>query len=71
MKWTPITEKLPDDYMPVYVTIELDGKRVVADSYYNAGNKSFVMDTYSDYAEGEVLAWMPWYKPEPWKGETK
>ena len=24
---------------------------------------------YTDYKDGEVLAWMPWFKPEPWKGE--
>lgn len=66
--WTKATEKLPDDYMPLFVTIEKDGKRVVVDSYFNAGSKTFIRDTYSDYAEGKVLAWMPWRKPDPWKG---
>lgn len=67
--WTKASEKLPDDYMPLYVTIEKDGKRVVEDSYFNAGDKVFVKDLYSNYAEGEVLAWMPWGILEPWKGK--
>lgn len=69
-RWIPVTERLPDEYIPIHVTIKKDGERVVADSYFNAGSKTFVLDTYSDYAEGEVLAWMPWIKPEPWKGDA-
>ena len=68
-RWIPVTEALPDDYMPVHVTIVRDGERVVEDSYFNAGSKGFLCDEYSDYKDGEVLAWMPWFKPEPWKGE--
>ena len=69
--WIPVTERLPDEYIPVHVTIKKDGERVVADSYFNAGSKTFVRDTYSDYSEGQVLAWMPWSKPDPWKGDAE
>ena len=69
VRWIPVTEALPDDYMTVHVTIVRDGKRVVVDSYYNAGSKCFARGVYTDYKDGEVLAWMPWFKPEPWKGE--
>lgn len=71
MKWIPVTQRLPRYYGVVYVTIVENGKRVVDNSYFDAERKIFVKDTYSDYKDGEVLAWMPFYKPNPWKGDAE
>lgn len=59
LRWTPCSEKLPEDSGRYLVTFERDGKRAVDwDIYYSSG-----------WLWEPVIAWMQF--PEPYEGEVE
>ena len=78
VKWTPVTEALPEEKTEVLVTVHFDGYK---DAYTNlkptdyVGIASQIDGEWSAYDDEykvaprkhHVIAWMP--LPEPWRGE--
>lgn len=70
-KWIPISEKLPEDYQRVLITIvNCHGDNLVRVAQYIKRNKIFKVKENGEWwkvGEERLLAWMP--LPEPYKGE--
>lgn len=77
-KWIPVSERLPKPYTWVYVTCHSlvnDWDDWVIDTIYEPQPKG---SHYSDWGniemlndgECEVIAWMEWISPEPYKQEV-
>lgn len=71
--WIPVSEKLPEDYQRVLITIvNYHGDNVVrVAEYYKRRKKFQVKENSESWEVGEegLLAWMP--LPEPYKAGSK
>lgn len=71
--WIPVTEKLPEDYQRVLITVvNYDGDKVVRVAVYYDLKKIFkVKENNESWKVGEegLLAWRP--LPEPYKTESE
>ena len=72
-QWVPCSERLPGEYMQFYATVKslVDNReRWVIEGMYTTiwqwGKIPMI-----DIGEAEVIAWMPKYLPEPWRGDAE
>jgi len=75
-KWIPVSERLPEEFQRVLVTIvNYNGNKVVrVAEYYNMKGRKGVFQIKENHEQWEVgeeglLAWMP--LPEPYKAESE
>lgn len=72
-RWIPVSERLPEDYQRVLVTIvNYNGDKVVRVAEYHNKRKRFqIKENDEQWKVGEkgLLAWMP--LPEPYKVESE
>ena len=71
--WIPVTEKLPEDYQRVLITVvRYDGEKNVRVAKYRSKFKTFdCLENHEQWEVGEegLLAWQP--LPEPYQEEKE
>ena len=65
-EWTPVKKALPKKNMPVWVTTEWGE---VTDGERWSDCKWFIGCGERNACNNDILAWMPYYSPKPYKGE--
>ena len=66
-EWIPVKKALPENNMPVWVTTEWGE---VTDGERWSDCKWFIGCGERNACDDDILAWMPYYSPKPYKGET-
>lgn len=71
-RWIPVSERLPEPYSTVLITIKTRDYATEPWGYYTdvADYQEDGWTTFNDWDEGQeyyITAWMP--LPEPWEGE--
>ena len=70
-RWTPCSERLPEDNTLVLVTVKVRNREPKVRSGYYYMNGHFHIDNGDSWEarDKELIAWMP--LPEPWKAESE
>lgn len=72
-KWIPVSKAVPPKYQWIYVTRysnpERTDKKVYIMERCRDGYYKFVNNISIEIPENEIIAWMPYVDPEPYKGE--
>ena len=66
-EWIPVKKALPEKNMSVWVTTEWGE---VTDGERWSDCKWFIGCGERNACNNDILAWMPYYSPKPYKGET-
>lgn len=70
-EWIPVSETLPEDETLLYWTTHEDGS-IVLHGYTKRNGFIYnweVDDLEKRKRQGQVIAWIPIFEPEPYKGE--
>ena len=78
-KWIPVSERLPKPYTWVYATCHSlvdDRPNWVVDTIYDPSLSRFSISDWGNIPmlnvkDAEVIAWMEWIEPEPYKAESE